>query len=125
MTYTPSRPRLGRYALAAIAASFLINLLVRVPLKIGGVFATLLTAALVAYGLAWVFRWRNGRRPYPVERRVLVGLYALGLGALYAGLLAMMYLKEEPGIPGQLLFAAHYLAYPLLAWIALAPEREQ
>lgn len=118
-----SSPRLGRYALGAIAACFLANLLVRAWLKIGGVFATLLVAAMVAFGLAWVFRWRTGRRPYPVERRVLVGLYALGLGLLYAGLLALMYLGDEPGLPGQLLFAAHYLAYPLLAWVALAPER--
>lgn len=119
---TPS-PRLGYYALGAIAACFLVNLLVRTLLKVGGVVATVLVAAVVAFGLAWVFRWRTGRRPYPVERRVLVGLYALGLGLLYAGLLALMYLKEEPGLPGQLLFAVHYLAYPLLAWIALAPER--
>lgn len=117
-------PQLSRYALGAIAACFLLNLLVRTILKIGGVLATLLVATLVAFGLARAFRWRSGRRPYPVERRVLVGLYALGLGLLYAGLLALMYLKQEPGLPGQLLFAAHYLAYPLLAWIALAPERD-
>lgn len=118
-----SSPRLGRYALGAIAACFLVNLLARSLLKLGGPLATLLVASAVAYGLAGVFRWRCGRRPYPVERRVLVGLYALGLGLLYAGLLALMYLKDEPGLPGQLLFAAHYLAYPLLAWITLAPER--
>lgn len=118
-----STPRLGHYALGAIAACFLANLLARALLKAGGVFATLLVAAAVAFGLAWVFRWRTGRRPYPVERRVLVGLYALGLGLLYAGLLALMYFKDEPGPAGLLLFAAHYLAYPLLAWIALAPER--
>lgn len=119
----PSSPRLGHYALGATLACILVNLLARTLLKVGGVFATLLVAGLVALGLALVFRWRNGRRPYPVERRVLVGLYALDLGLLYAGLLALMYLKEEPGLPGQLLFAAHYLAYPLLAWIALKPER--
>ncbi|MNC12555.1 hypothetical protein SAMN05216201_107216 [Pseudomonas linyingensis] len=116
-------PKLSHYALGTILACFLVNLLVRTVFKVGGPFATLLAAALVAAGLALVFRWRTGRRPYPVERRVLVALYALGLGLLYAGLLALMYLKEEPGLPGQLLFAAHYLAYPLLAWIALAPER--
>lgn len=114
--------KLSHYALGAILACFLVNLLVRTVLKIGGPFATLLVAAVVAFGLAWVFRWRTGRRPYPVERRALVGLYAFGLGLLYAGLLALMHLKEGPGLPGQLLFAAHYLAYPLLAWIALAPE---
>ncbi|MCQ4347755.1 hypothetical protein NGA35_10100 [Pseudomonas stutzeri] len=118
-------PRLGRYALGAVAACFLVNLLVRTLLKAGGVLATLLAATAVAFALAWTFRWQTGRRPYPVERRVLVGLYALGLGLLYAGLLALMYLKDEPGLPGQLLFAAHYLAYPLLAWIALAPERDR
>lgn len=118
-----SNPRLGHYALGAIAACFFVNLLLRAWLKLGGVFATLLAAALVAGGLALAFRWRTGRRPYPVERRVLVGLYALGLGVLYLGLLALMYLKEEPGLPGQLLFVAHYAAYPLLAWFALAPER--
>lgn len=116
-------PKLGHYALGAILACSLVNLLVRTVFKVGGPFATLLVAALVATGLSLVFRWRTGRRPYPVERRMLVGLYALGLGLLYAALLALMYLKEEPGLPGQLLFAAHYLAYPLLAWIALTPER--
>lgn len=116
-------PKLGHYALGAIGACILVNLLVRSFLKVGGVFATLLVAGLVALGLALVFRWRTGRRPYPVERRVLVGFYALGLGLLYMGLLALMYFKEEPGLAGQLLFAAHYLAYPLLAWFALAPER--
>ena len=121
---TTQAPRLSHYALGAIAACFVANLLVRTLLKVGGVFATLLVAAMVAIGLAWVFRWRTGRRPYPFERRVLVALYALGLGLLYAGLLALMYLKEEPGLPGQLLFAAHYLAYPLLAWLALRPERD-
>ena len=121
---TPQSPRLGHYALGAIAACFVVNLLVRTLLKVGGVFATLLAAVVVAFGLAWVFRWRTGRRPYPVERRALVGFYALGLGLLYAGLLALMYFREEPGLPGQLLFTAHYLAYPLLAWFALRPERD-
>jgi len=116
-------PRLGCYALGAIAACFVVNLLIRSVLRIGGPFATLLAATLVAFGLAWVFRWRSGRRPYPLERRTLVALYALGLGLLYAGLLALMHLKEAPGLPGQLLFVAHYLAYPLLAWIALKPAR--
>ena len=115
-------PKLGHYALGAILACILVNLLARTFVKVGGVFATLLVAGLVALGLALVFRWRTGRRPYPVERRLLVGLYALGLGLLYAGLLALMHIKEEPGLPGQLLFAVHYLAYPLLAWIALTPE---
>lgn len=117
-------PKLGHYALGGIAACMLVNLLARTFLKVGGPFATLLVAAVVAIGLALTFRWRTGRRPYPVERRVLVGLYALGLGLLYMGLLALMYLKEEPGLAGQLLFAAHYFAYPLLAWFALAPQRD-
>lgn len=119
-----SNPKLGHYALGAIAACIVLNLLARTFLKVGGVFATLLVAAVVAFGLALTFRRRTGRRPYPVERRVLVGLYALGLGLLYMGLLALMYLKEEPGLAGQLLFAAHYFAYPLLAWFALAPQRD-
>lgn len=116
-------PKLGHYALGGILACILANLLARILLKVGGVFATLLVASLVAIGLALVFRWRSGRRPYPVERRVLVSLYALGLSVLYLGLLAMMYLKEEPGPAGLLLFAAHYAAYPLLAWVALSPGR--
>ena len=121
---THASPRLGRYALGAILACIVVNLLARGLFKLGGPLATLLVAAAVARGLALVFRWRCGRRPFAVERRVLVGLYALGLGLLYAGLLAMMYLKEEPGPAGLLLFAAHYTAYPLLAWFALAPERD-
>ncbi|MOA38948.1 hypothetical protein D3C78_1606880 [compost metagenome] len=76
----------------------------------------------MAFGLALAFRWRNGRRPYPVERRVLVGLYAAELGLLYVGLLVLMELQDQHGTVALLLFAAHYLAYPLLAWFALAPE---
>lgn len=118
-------PKLGHFALGGIGACILANLLVRIFLKVGCVFATLLAAGMVALGLALVFRWRSGRRPYAEERRLLVGLYALGLGLLYMGLLALMYLKDEPGLAGQLLFAAHYAVYPLLAWFALAPERDQ
>lgn len=117
-------PRLGHYALGGIGACILLNLPVRALLKIGGPFATLLVAGLVALGLALVFRWRCGRRPYPMERRILVGWYALGLGLLYSGLLVLIELQDAHGPAALLLFAAHYLAYPLLAWFALAPERD-
>lgn len=120
----PRPPRLARHALGAMLACILLNLLVRGLLKVGGVSATLLVAMLVAVGMAAAFRWQHGRRPYPLERRLLVGLYALGLGLLYAGLLLMMHLKEAPGVPGLVLFGAHYAAYPLLAWLILRPQTD-
>ena len=117
-------PRLGHYALGTTLACILLNPLLRALIHLPGPLATLLVAALVALGLARVFRWRTGRRPSPAERRILVGLYALELGLLYIGLLALMALKDSPSPAALLLFAVHYFAYPLLAWFALRPEQD-
>ena len=117
-------PSLGHYALGTTLACILLNPLLRTLIHVPGPLATLLVAALVALGLALTFRWRTGRRPYPAERRVLVGLYALELGLLYIGLLALMAFKDSPSPAALLLFAIHYFAYPLLAWFALRPEQD-
>lgn len=116
-------PKLSHYALGATLACVLLNPLLRLFVHLPGPLATLLVAAVVAAGLALSFRWRQARRPEPAERRVLVGLYALTLGLLYAALLLLMAFKDTPSPAALLLFAVHYFAYPLLAWFALAPER--
>ncbi|SER41591.1 hypothetical protein SAMN04244573_03584 [Azotobacter beijerinckii] len=115
---TPS-PQLGHYALGGILASILLNLLLRTFVKVGGLFATLLVAGLVAAGLAQVFAWRNRRAPLPAERRGIVLRYGLGLGVLYLGLLAMMEHESPHGPVGLMLFGLHYACYPALAWVAL------
>lgn len=115
---TPS-PRLGHYALGGILASILLNLLLRTFVKVGGLFASLLVAGLVAAGLALVFAWRNRRAPLPAERRGIVLRYGLGLGVLYLGLLAMMEHEYPHGPVGLMLFGLHYACYPALAWVAL------
>ncbi|MCY1269860.1 hypothetical protein D9M68_161560 [compost metagenome] len=110
------------YAVAGILAAVLLNLLLRGFVKLGGVFASLCVAALVAAGLALWFRWRQRRAPSAGERWRLTGLYAAGLGVLYLGLLLMMYLQDTPSPMGVALFFLHYLLYPLSLWLALSPR---
>lgn len=110
---------LYQYALATVAAAFVLNLLLRVPLKIGGLPATLLAAALAALGLRWCFARLEQRSPSGAERWALVALYAGVLGLLYLLIFGLMWLKDEPGEMGQLLFFFHYLCYPLALALAL------
>lgn len=106
-----------RYALAGAVAVVLLNLLLRTWVKVGGVFATLLIATLVAAAMALCFAWRNRRAPLKGERRRLVFLYGGLLGLLYLGLLGMMALQDQPSPMGTALFALHYLCYPVLAQV--------
>ena len=52
-------------------------------------------------------------------RWALLALYAGALGLLYLVIFGLMWLKDEPGDLGQLLFFFHYLCYP--AALGLAP----
>ncbi|MEO4049086.1 hypothetical protein AAFN46_18615 [Pseudomonas sp. CAU 1711] len=113
------RLRLYHYALGAVAAAFLFNLLLRVPLKVGGLPATLAAAVLVALGLRGAFAAIERRPPEHGERWVLLGLYSLALGLLYLLIWLLMWLKDEPGTMGQLLFVLHYLCYPAALALAL------
>ena len=106
-----------RYALGGVAAVVLLNFLLRTFVRLGGLPTTLLVAATVAASMALLFAWRNRRAPSPGERRRLLWLYGGVLGLLYLGLLALMALKDEPGPMGLLIFALHYLSYPLFAWL--------
>lgn len=116
---------LQHYALGAILAVLPLNLLVRGLLKIGGVPATLLVAVLIALGLRWLFGHLEGRRPLPGEAWLLSLLYGAGLGLLYLGLWGLMWLKDEPGAMGQLLFVLHCLSYPLILALVLLPGRRR
>lgn len=113
------RLRLHHYVLAAVAATFVLNLLLRVALKVGGLPATLAAAALVALGLRWAFVRLEGRQPVNAERWALLALYSLALGLLYLLIWLLMWLKDEPGQMGQLLFVLHYLCYPAALALAL------
>ena len=104
-----------RYALLGVVAAIVLNLLLRSFVKLGGVLATLVIAASVAALMAIVFAWRQRRAPTRGERRRLVWLYGSLLAVLYAGLLLMMNLQDEPSPMGVFLFILHYLCYPLLA----------
>lgn len=113
------------YALGAVAAAFLINLLLRVPLKVGGLPATLAAAALVALALRGAFATIEKRLPEHGERWALLGLYSLALGLVYLLIWLLMWLKDEPGQAGQLLFVLHYLCYPAALALALHLPRGQ
>lgn len=120
-----SRPRslaLHHYALLAVGAVILLNLLVRGLFKIGGIPATLLVAIAVALALRWLLQ-RQAEPPARGARIALVLLYGGILGLLYLGLWGLMWLKDEPGHMGQLIFVLHYLSYPLILALALLPGR--
>ncbi len=119
---TDTAPALARYALAAVVAAVLANLLLRAFVRVGGVLATLFIATLVAAGLAFWFRLRERRPPRPGERWRIVLLYGAALGVLYLALLGLMRLQEAPGPMGTLLFLLHYLCYPSLAYACLSPR---
>lgn len=116
---SPHRAPITHLALGGVAAVIVLNLLVRTFAKLPGVVNTLLVASVVAGGMALWFHWQHQRRPQPSERRRLVALYGGILALLYLGLLGMMWLKDEPGPMGLLIFGMHYFCYPLLAWLAL------
>lgn len=115
MPASPVPVAMTRYAVAGVVAAILINLLLRSFVKLGGVLATLVIAASVAALMALLFAWQQRRPPTRGERRRLVWLYGGMLAILYAGLLAMMTLQNEPSPMGVVIFALHYLSYPLLA----------
>jgi drug/metabolite transporter (DMT)-like permease len=98
-----------------VVAAVVLNVLLRSFVKLGGVLATLVIAASIAALMALLFAWQQRRPPTRGERRRLVGLYAGMLALLYAGLLTMMTLQDEPSPMGVLIFILHYLSYPLLA----------
>ena len=108
----PRRFPLYQYVLGAVAAAFALNLLLRTGLKIGGLPATVLAAVLVAFALRWCFVRLERHRPSIGERWSLVALYAGMLGLIYLVILGLMWLKDEPGDMGLLLFFFHYLCYP-------------
>ena len=120
----PRRFPLYGYVLWATVVAFLLNLLLRVPLKIGGLPATLLAALLSAWALRAAFVHLERRAPQPVERWTLVMLDALLLGLLYLLIWGLMWLKDEPGVMGQLIFVLHYLSYPAALGLVLQFSRK-
>ena len=117
---SPSSVAVTRLALGGVVAVIVLNLLLRTFVKLGGLFTTVLIAALVAAGMTLWFSWRNRRAPLQGERRRLLALYGGILALLYLGLLAMMALQDDPSQMGLLIFGLHYFCYPLMAWLFLA-----
>lgn len=115
LTPRPAAVPVARLALSGVAAVVVLNLLLRTLVKLGGLLSTLLIAMVVAGGMTLWFAWRTRRAPLPSERRHLIWLYGGVLALLYLGLLGLMMLKDEPGPMGLLIFALHYLCYPLFA----------
>lgn len=111
-------------AIGGVVAVSVLNLLLRTFAKLPGVVTTLLVAAIVAGGMALWFHWQHNRRPLPNERRRLLALYGGILALLYLGLLGLMWLKDEPGPMGLVIFGLHYFCYPLLARLVLAKGKD-
>lgn len=115
-------PSMIHYAVGGVIAAFGFNIIARLLLKLGGFPATLVAAFLTGLLLVIAFRWMQRRPMNWKERLRLILLYSGILGGLYIGLFAMMMLKEEPGIGGQVLFVAHYLIYPIALIICISPH---
>lgn len=117
---SPNSVPVTRLAIGGVLTVVALNLLLRTFVKLGGLFSTVLIAALVAAGMTLWFSWRNRRAPLQGERRRLLALYGGILALLYLGLLAMMALQDDPSPMGLVIFGLHYFCYPLMAWLFLA-----
>lgn len=117
---SPNSVPVSRLALGGVLAVVALNLLLRTFVKLGGLFTTVLIAALVAAGMTLWFSWRHRRAPLQGERRRLLALYGGILALLYLGLLTMMALQDDPSPMGLVIFGLHYFCYPLMAWLFLA-----
>lgn len=120
---SPTPVPTARLAIGGVVAVIVLNLLLRTFAKLPGVVNTLLVAAVVAGAMALWFYLQHKRRPHPSERRRLIAVYGGSLALLYLGLLGLMWLKDEPGPMGLLIFGLHYFSYPLLAWLVLAKRQ--
>lgn len=122
---SPNSVPVTRLALGGVLAVVALNLLLRTFVKLGGLFTTVLIAALVAAGMTLWFSWWHRRAPGQGERRRLLALYGGTLALLYLGLLTMMALQDDPSPMGLAIFALHYFCYPLLAWLFLTKLHSQ
>jgi len=108
-------------ALAGILAAFFLNVVARGLLRVGGVPATLLVAALIAALMALWFARRHKRLARTGERWRLTALYGGGLAVLYLILVAMAAWRNTPSPAALLIFALSYLCYPLSVWWFFRP----
>ena len=120
---SPDHAPITHLAIGGVGAVIVLNLLLRTFAKFPGVLNTLVVAAAVAGGMALWFYLQHKRRPHLSERRRLLAVYGGILALLYLGLLGMMWLKDEPGPMGLLIFGMHYFCYPLLAWVVFFKGR--
>ncbi|MFS2123746.1 hypothetical protein [Pseudomonas sp. Pseusp97] len=108
-------------ALAGILAAFVLNVVARGLLRVGGVPATLLVAAVIAVAMAFWFARRYKRVAETGERWRLTALYGAGLAVLYAILVGMAAWKNTPSPAALLIYALNYLCYPLCVWWFFRP----
>ena len=108
-------------ALAGILAAFFLNGVARGLLRVGGVPATLLVAAVIAAAMAFWFARRQRRLADSGERWRLAALYGGGLAVLYALLVGMAAWKNTPSPAALLIYALNYLCSPLCVWWFFRP----
>lgn len=108
-------------ALAGILSAFFLNVVARGLLRVGGVPATLLVAAVIAAAMAFWFARRHKRLADTGERWRLTALYGGGLALLYAILVGMAAWKNTPSPAALLIYALNYLCYPLCVWWFFRP----
>lgn len=108
-------------AAAGIVAAFAFNGVARGLLRVGGVPATLLVAAVIAAAMAFWFTRRQQRLAHAGERWRLTALYGGGLAVLYLILIGMAAWKNTPSPAALLIYGLSYLCYPLCVWWFFRP----
>lgn len=116
MTY-----RIRYLALAGILAAFFLNVVARGLLRVSGVPATLLVAALIAAAMALWFARSQKRLAETGERWRLTALYGGALAVLYLILVGMAAWKNTPSPAALLIYFLSYLCYPLCIWWFFRP----
>lgn len=106
-------PQMRYWALSAATAAFMLNVVLRVGVRLPSPIVTLLAATLVALGVAGFFVYRYQRLPEPFERYRLLVSYSLVVASLYLLLFGLMWLQDAPGAMGQFLLVLHAACYPL------------
>ncbi|MCY1280727.1 hypothetical protein D9M68_475060 [compost metagenome] len=110
------------YAFAGIAVAVLLNVLLRAVIKVGGLPANLLVAALIGAGMAFCFARIVRREASLGERWRLLAIYGGTLALCYLWLVGMAAWKNPPGPAALLLYLLNYLCYPLAAWWFFRPS---
>lgn len=109
--------------MTGVTAVIILNVLLRSAIKVGGLFATLIIAALVAAAMAWCFARIEKRSPNRRQRWQLITAYGGILAILYFLLIGMASFKRDPSLIVLAIVLVHYVCYPFFVWLFFSPRQ--